>query len=229
MSIEFVAADSEYIDCGSAASIDDLATRSVAFWLYLDLDADGALVQKVDSGPAFNGWSIEYKTGNPWDDAIRLYEDWDNGGNSGDWDSGAASFSTGAWTHVAVTYDSGATANNPIFYINGSVSGPVENNTPANAHDSDAGFTLKAFGNVAGYSDGKMEDLRVGNVIWTPEQIAQLAAGYRGPLGGEVLWLDAEGVEAAAVVTTVDKTTNKNHGTPQNGPTYRASQAPRYG
>ena len=74
--------------------------------------------------------------------------------------------------------------------------------------------------------------------IRTAEEIALLAAGYRGPLGGEVLWLDfctARGLAAFSGTLTQgthtlpDLSANSNDGDPYNGCTANPSEFPRYG
>ena len=70
--------------------------------------------------------------------------------------------------------------------------------------------------------------------------MAALAAGYRGPLGGEVLWFSmneavsaAGDWEATSLVNGTnllpDLSGNENTGDPVNTPVGRASEAPRYG
>ena len=139
--------------------------------------------------------------------------------------SGSA-FTTAVWHHVALT----RTGTTWTFYVDGVSDGGNVATLPGGGitrNTTDSGGWLRL--NPLGYSDGQHENLRVYNRLLSPAEATTLAAGYRGALGGEVLWLDMEGVEAAAIATVLDKTTNKNHGAPQNAPVFRASIAPRYG
>ena len=241
MSVEFIAASSEYLTCGSDASVDDIAVKTIVAWICPDdVSADQNILTKGKAGTN-TGWAfLCYDQAGTSDYVLRLTEGWADA--FGGW-STDNTFSYGTLYHVAVVYDSGATANNPVFYVSGAVEANTESNTPAGAHGSDAATTLLVGAHAdlsAAFFDGKIEDIRLFNRALSTEEITGLAAGYRGPVGGEIMWLslcEARGVsggfEAASLANGTnlcpDLSTNTNDGDPTNTPTGRASKVPRYG
>jgi len=164
--------------------------------------------------------------------SLYLLEDFD-GASDGAWRSAVGSLSQGAWTHCAITYVNSSSGNDPIFYVGGVVSATTEVFSPAGTRLTDAANALR-IGDVlptTNYFDGQMEDVRVFNRILAAQEVALLAGGYRGPLGGEVLWLPMSEVDGAtlssAAAVVFDMSGNGNHGTPQGGCLGAASYAPR--
>lgn len=235
MAIDF---DSDYIACGSDVSLDDLATKTVVSWIYLDaLDTSfDTWVNKSNIGANYQGWMYSfYYEGSYY--GLRIYEDWDT--TIGAWTCDDGDISTGAWFHLAIGYDSGATTNDPVLYINGVSHNVNEESTPAGNHESDAGYNLEIGDQVGNtrYFNGKMEDFRVFNRIITVEEAALLAAGYRGPLGGEVCWLSMCEARTLATPGTLtqgthllsDLSANTNAGDPYGNAVLVASTCPRMG
>jgi hypothetical protein len=248
MSVDFVPGNSEYVSCGSGASIDDIwdGGGSLALWMKSDADpADNASFRVLGQSPAdaSTGWALLFSNevgATNYDRALRLRQA--RATAPGDWFLDESDTpANGTWFHLAITYDDDSTGNDPIFYIDGAAKGiGKEESTPNGAVASGAGEDFELGRAGAEYYDGQQEDVRLANVIWTPEQVAQLAAGYRGPLGGEALWLsmnEATGAASAWEGTSLangtnllpDLSVNSNNGDPVNTPTGRASTAPRYG
>lgn len=232
MAIEFVGGSTENITCGSDASIDDIAQITLTCWAYPHA-IDGRLADKRGSTA---GWSWFLNgTGS----VMEWYRNFS--GDDGRWKTDAG-LTANVWQHLAVTYDKGATTHNPVLYVNGVARAITESSTPTGTADSEAALALE-IGRISGAAspyDGLMEDFRVLNRIATAEEIALLAAGYRGVLGGEVLWLSMneareaagawEGTSLANGTNLLpDLSANSNDGDPVNTPTGRASKAPRYG
>ena len=244
MSVEFDGTN-DYITCGTG--LDNLGTMSIATWLYSDNfvanDDYQHLIVKGDwDAPTATGWMLY--TLPPTGDTtnLRFLAVWDEA--VAYWDTDDPVILEGIWQHIAVTYNSGATANNPIFYINGSVVANTELVAPAGTIKDDSTATVvvgqRYPGTANAQFDGQFEDLRVANKVWTAEEIVSLVAGYRGPLGGEALWYSMNEARSAAgawEATTLtnntnylpDLSVNSNDGNPVNGPVGRASKAPRYG
>ena len=123
MSIDLVRASSQYLNCGSDPSIDDVNPRSVAAWINLDLlGGDNFYTLATKSNPApgnQEGWQISFYKDGVFN-GMYVWERFDGG--NGRWTNNVASAGTmvsGADIHIGVTYDSGNVANNPIFYLNG--------------------------------------------------------------------------------------------------------------
>ena len=228
MSIEFDRTN--HVACGSDASIDNLALRSIAFWMVVDT-IDGT--ESVIVGKDAASWRMSI-----FNDNLRFLITWSTG--NGIWHITPPS--TGAWAHVAMTYDRGATTNNPIMYLDGASKTVTEDSTPSGTVDDDsAGNLLLAdFDTTQGFDfDGQLEDVRIADVIWTAEQIARLASGHRGPISNEVLWYSCDHFQGIShpdgstlSVNThylPDQSANDNTGNPTNDPVARGSDAPRAG
>ena len=238
MAIDF--SPNDYTDCGSGATIDNIwgGGGSCAFWARVDnLTNEVAPVVKSD----FVGWATHW--------AILITQTGDNGGtteeaagfylnnggaNIGHWIAAANAIGANVWCHIVMTYDSDNKANDPVFYVNGTVSALSQDNNPSGDVADDAALDLHA--PHAGYN-GEIEDLRLYGSILTQEQISALAAGYRGPLGGEVIWLsmnEARGILTPGTLTQgthllPDLSVNANDGDPYDSPSLVASDCPRFG
>ena len=146
----------------------------------------------------------------------------------------------GTWYHVAGVLD-GTTAR---LYVNGVADGTDVEAALGDIDTSDG--PVPSIGviwdgaDLSQFFDGKIEDLECFNRALTVEEISARAAGYRGPLGGEVgRWSlnEATGAAGAWEGTSLangtnlfpDLSVNDNTGDPVNTPTGRASEAPRYG
>lgn len=241
MSIEFVAGNTEFLSCGSDTSLDDIAIKTVSCFVKVDdISANYYLVTKGKPGTN-TGWTVDIddQAGTS-DFKFSFLQGFAN--QHGSWQTDSR-FTYGLWYHLAIVYDKGSTNNNPIFYVNGVVEANTESLTPDGTVGSDAAKTL-----VIGVHndlsaipyDGQMEDLRVLNRLANAKDASLHAAGYRGPLGGEVLWLsmnEARGVAGDWEGTSLgngtnllpDLSVNSNDGDPTNTPIGRASEAPRYG
>jgi len=248
MSVEFVDTSSEYLDCGSGATIDDVwdGGGSVVFWLYLD-DFTPTLQTLAGKGDPTsltnNGWILLARnSGGNYVETIHLHVDFDD--TAGDWTIGDNGLSAAAWVHVAVVYNSDSVDNNPVIYLDGVSQSIEEINGPVGARDSDAAIDWNIGRDPVEndyFLDGKLEDYRAfkGKSL-TQEDVSLLASGYRGPIGGESMWLSmceargaAGGFEGSSLANGTnlcpDLSVNSNDGDPVNTPTGRASEAPRYG
>jgi hypothetical protein len=242
MGVEFDPASSEYIDFASPAALDNIwaSGGSIAFWVYIDtLAAQVGLCGKATStATGGDGWGVVVGTAG----SISLRHAWST--NRGIWSAPAATMTTGLWYHITITYDKSGAApgSDPLIYINGVSQSITENQTPAGTVADDAALSMAlGFGYsqaVQTFHDGQIEDFRAYTRVLTLEEVSVLAAGYRGPLGGEVGWWtlqDAQVVQhwdGDSLATTdviPDMSGNGNDGTPTNTPTARASEAPRFG
>lgn len=242
MAIEFDGVD-DYVDCGSDGSIDDIfdGGGSVAVWLNPDNFGEssvGVIAGQQNSGGT-TGWSLMMRdTGGSFVECLTLEVAFST--TDPFWTSSNNSISAGSWVHVVLVYNDDSDANNPTFYIDGVAATTSENTAPSGTYDSGAAETV-VIGNNGGTTrtfDGEAEDLRFFSSILTQEQVSQLVAGYRGPIGNEILWLSCDDFEGLAHPdgTTLtagthylhDKSVNDNRGNPTNGVIARASDAPRY-
>ena len=232
MSIEFDGIDvaANYISCGSGASIDDLWDGGATLLVR-------AYIDTIDT----NERRLWAKTVN-WISVINITAvnkvqiAMNFSGDNGRWQCAAPD--TGTWVDIIVTYNADSVDNNPSVYINNVSQEITETSAPTNARDSDAASS----GIVGGYGDGtyeydgQLEDYRLVDRIITTEERALYSAGYRGPLGGEILWLSMSESRGAFTGTLTqgthilpDLSANTNDGDPYNGCVLQPSKAPRYG
>ena len=232
MAVDFTAASSQYLDCGSNASLDNIQTAiTLAAWVYPDDISAAYHAFLTKYGAAGPGWMLEWNPGN-------LYYFCSRATTYGLWHS-TTSLNTTSWQHIVCTYNGSSTANDPIFYINGISAGCTEDSTPSGALSDDSANKVNICRreDIGMHVDGRTEDVRIFNRILTPSEAAILAAGYRGPLGGEVMWLPMDGARATPVFDGAtlavntnylnDVSGNGNHGNPTGNPLGKASTCPR--
>ncbi|MBC7904084.1 MAG: T9SS type A sorting domain-containing protein [Gemmatimonadaceae bacterium] len=117
------------------------------------------------------------------------YEDNQNGGNHPGTSIGV--IPDNIWTHVAVTCNVTSGIRQWSFFVNGVPAGttPITGTSPANDPESESNAPLviasainysgTAEGNNAGYFKGKMDEVRVWNIVRTPAQL--LSSWYTTP------------------------------------------------
>lgn len=192
MILRFDGANSR-IDCGSDTSLDNIAYKTVCGWVYLigwGESTAGFFVIKGDTATTSEGWYF-YPDGASSTNRIRYNHGWSGSTSArASWYTANGTMSTGAWRHIAVTYDRTSTANDPVFYVDGVLLATTELTAPVGTVVDENTRLLRLGGESTGTRnfDGYMEDVRVFNRILTAQQIAILAGGYDGPMGGEVAW-----------------------------------------
>ncbi len=228
----------DHIDAGNDATLTNVfdGGGSVALWIYIDDETKSDAIVSKGSYSGNTGWVLgcdNVASGNPFNLVLR--SGWS--GNDGVWVS-PSSLSEDTWYHVAIVYNADATSNEPVFYLDGVVVATTESTEPTGTRSSDSGESLHIGEDPAAYSDllGKTSDFRMFGGSLTLEQLARVASGYRGPIGGEICWLgcdQAEGVGHWDGATLSggsnflpDKSLNSNRGNPAGNPTARASDAP---
>ena len=226
--------DGSYIACGSGASIDNIfiGGGTITYWLY-GVDDNSGRIGKGDQFQGVNtGWGTQWLA-----TKIVFIHGWNT--LRGKWTTDNA-VAANTWAHVAIIYDKGSVNNNPTIYINSVSSGLAENNTPNGTVANDSGSNLDIgrsyYNTAAGGGDCLVADFRMFGSSLTAEQVAQLAAGYRGPIGGEAMWLsmiESRGAFAGTLTQGThllpDLSANPNDGDPTGGADMQASKAPRYG
>lgn len=156
------------ITMGSDASVDDFATKTMAFWWQWDDTGvnEGIFVKFTGGG----GWA--FLTGA--DNAMLFTHNWTTNPNVFWYDDDTIP-TPGTLVHTVVTYDSGNVANNPVFYTNNVLGGTGETaGPPTGAANSEAGATLN-LGNgtnvgVADF-DGRLQNLVYTTGLWSAAQV----------------------------------------------------------
>jgi len=232
MSINFDGTD-DYLNCGSSATVDNIfdAGGSFVSWINITtLPADGASIL-IGNKNFVSGWffAVSHFSGSS-ANVLDFYKGWTADGR---WRSPGGGFTgtTGTWKHVAVTYNGNSSLSIPIFYIDGTSVAVTAIGSPTGVLESDAAANLEfSYSGVGSQFNGRLEDARIYSRILLAQEIAVLAGGYRGPMGGEQLWVSAHGPNGNLTTGTAnvfDMSGNGNHGTPQGGSSYIASFAPR--
>ena len=236
--IDFDGTD-DFISGGSSATIDNSfnTSASISFWLRTDTSPGGGASFRLAGKADVSGLLFLLSDFGASSISIRFRQS--RATTPGDWR--ASNLSTGVWRHIAITYDGGSTANDPTFYINGSSVATIEVGAPAGAisDDSASNFNIGQDG-ATEFTNGQMEDFRLFNRIITQNESLILANGYRGPLGGEILWLTmmdsrilagswGDQTLSSASAHLPDRSNNSNDGTPQGGAIGRGSDILRMG
>jgi hypothetical protein len=200
--LNFVRTGSQYVSVPHSASINLGATFTMEAWV----NYSGQNITIIDKGDYDFLWSLNTNTNT---NQMGFYTK----------GTGAWTYSTGivpqnTWTHVAVSLNAGTLT----FYINGVASGTAavtfsQDNQPMNIGRQQPTFC------VCNHFNGTMDELRLWNVVRTPNQIltnmnrtipinsAGLAAYYK--------------FDEGTGGTTADATSNGNNGTLVNAPTWQ--------
>jgi hypothetical protein len=157
-------ASGDAVEFGSAAAIDDVATRTALLWMHNTDAAAGIEDTLISKGAAVgvggSGWELSRFTtaGVNTNGALRYYQNratidgqWDTANNS----LGGAGVPgvTPLLEHVAFTYTQGDAADDPEIYINATLQAEAEVLVPTGAASADAAETLR-IGNDSGLASG---------------------------------------------------------------------------
>jgi len=235
MAIDFLGTD-EYVRSSSGVVFNSMSAACWAKWDTIDGTTRNILGQFAADG----AWQVYTNENYPGvgsaDDTFAFYLTFSSAG-AGAWRIPELVLSTATWYHIAVTHsDMGSTTVDPVMYLNGASQAVTELVTPTGGSmviNMSAGVMAAGANASAGiqFADASIEDARLYTRILSAQEIAVLAGGYRGPLGGEVLWLPMSEVDGAtlssAAAVVFDMSGNGYHGTPQGGCLGAASYAPR--
>jgi hypothetical protein len=226
MAVDFETGSNQCATTADAVALDALANLSVTVWYKPESVAGNYRLcyKQVGWILGLNGDDFYF---------LQYYS-----GDDGTWYKENAC-PAGSKYHLGVSYNRGGGATvDAKLYING-VSQTVAEATPTGTVAADSGIFVVGGDDGTNCADGLLEDLRVYNRILTDQEFAILAAGYRGPLGGEVAWYRMDGAQATAhfdgaTLTAntnylTDSSGNGNHANPKANPVGAASAFPRLG
>jgi hypothetical protein len=227
MAVDFETGSNQCATTADAAALDALTNLSVAVWYKPESVAGTYWLCYKQVGWVFgaNGDDIYFR---------QYYS-----GDDGNWTKTNV-LAAGTIVHMGVSYNrGGGTTIDPKLYVNGVSQTVAESGTPTGTVTADNGIFVVGGDDGTNCADGLLEDLRVYNRILTDQEFAILAAGYRGPLGGEVAWYRMDGAQATAhfdgaTLTAntnylTDSSGNGNHANPKANPVGAASAFPRLG
>lgn len=150
------------------ASINNLNTITLAAFAHLDDFGEGNLGRIWYKNGSGEGFDTFFRITNG--DLTFSYARWS--GVSGRWRFPTSSFTTGTDYCIVITYDAGSTSNDARLYLNGVEQTPVSVVSPTGSLNNDVSDLL--IGDVTASTrafDGRFDDIRVLNVIWTPDQV----------------------------------------------------------
>lgn len=147
----------------------------------------------------------------------------DGSADYGIWFSANNSVSIGSYQFLSVSYEYGNIANDPVFYNNGTISATTEGQTPGDilTQTSNDYLNVGRTGTGGQIINGKIQDLRIYNVIKTQTQIQNIMNSYmlKNDIDGLVSWIPMigakgiskfDGVTLTASNTVLDEITLVN-------------------
>lgn len=175
--LNFPGAVTDYVNCGSRPSLDNVVRMTIATWINVSSFAgDGNCI--VDKRTAGNLILINLHT---LEDAgvnarkLTVITGWSN--TNGAW-IGSTQLSTNTWYLVTITYDGSSVANDPVFYLNGVPETTTETTTPVGNRDDDsaADFTIGLVNQWGGEDPfrGMVDNLSFWNRILSASEMVQL-------------------------------------------------------
>jgi len=236
VTVEFDGGSTDALGYGVLKQVNSLTTQSYSFWLNVDTipptSSDYGVIYLKYSYPGSLFISLNNN---------KLAFGHMFSGGAGLWYSNSPPFSTGTWVHVVITYDNTSTANDPIFYVNGSVIAKTETATPSGTASLPQEAKLFIGGSPNSSTgifdipiDGKMFDPRVYNRILTPAEVTTI---YNGGAPDHTLVTDGlvfqgfstyadRPLAAGYVLTSTDRLIEniiRAVATPNGSPTIRAN------
>ncbi|MCR4315761.1 MAG: hypothetical protein NUW37_05345 [Planctomycetes bacterium] len=182
-SLEFDAGEADRVNVGSPETLDDIEAMSISAWIYADTRggtgteaAKGMILTKADSignngwlfgfrGSTYN-WALRFRVTYSTQNLLVIFND----------TPGLA----GGWHHVCVTWDGGTTASSSIkLYIDGTVVDHQVDTNGTGSRVTDASQNLSIGNSASGTNnwDGKLDDVRLYDRVFTAGEIAKLSAG----------------------------------------------------
>ncbi len=229
----------DYVDAGSASSLDNLTTFTVTAWIKPDTISSTSkrIVSKAGSGFT-DGWiliacSSDGTNCTGVNNTISFAASFST--TTGRWRTAADTLSSNQWNFVAVTYDRGSTSNDPALYINGTSVSVTEVAAPSGTYNADSSASLW-IGRGSTYFPGTIDEVRVYSSILSAAQIQSLYkqgqsdevnTGTSQPQGGGRLDSGLAGywkLDDGSGTSATDSSTNGNTGTLTNGPTWGTGQ-----
>ncbi len=195
MSVDFTATG-DGIDWGSVPAVEDLTQKTIMAWVNAQsYGHDGTLsavvgTSKGTAGVDAAGFTFGLSNAGGANGSTTIqYRDRYDTPQTAVWHAANGAFATGAWKHIAVTYDNSSNDNDPVFYIDGTLSATTEGASPSDNRLSDSSssfivgnwdFTGASFNLTF---DGDIEDGRVYGSILSADKIASIAAQKTFRLG----------------------------------------------
>ncbi|MCK5466145.1 DUF2341 domain-containing protein [Candidatus Parcubacteria bacterium] len=167
--MDFTFANSDYINVGSSASLDDITTITICAWVYANsYSNDDRIFAKDPDGVSGKTFDVREEPDNYLEYRQAFVT------NGGYWHSPVDSLPISQWHYVCATYDNSSSDNNPLLYINGSSVAVNESKVPDGVAMSDASYDA-----IIGNRDdtgrgwnGTIDEVRISSTIRSADWIA---------------------------------------------------------
>ncbi len=149
-------------------------------WFFADTYGENGFGRLWDKGNG-SGWSLSLDDNNATQALVFVHGD---AVDTAEWHAPNNSVSLNSWHHTAIVYDKRSDANDPLIYIDGVQQvGIIEFDQPTAPMDDDAAAQLMVANRGAGDRtfDGTLDELRLSNVVRSPEWIATGFANQVAP------------------------------------------------
>ncbi|MDD5032808.1 MAG: LamG domain-containing protein [Candidatus Pacebacteria bacterium] len=164
----------DYVNAGSAASLDDVRPITISAWIKPDSYGganEGAIVSKGDSG-ASGAWRLYLNQA-----ASNFI--FQAGGSSPPWRSSSVNIITlSQWQHLVITWDGGLDPTGINLYYNGSLSndsGSIGDSLTSDASNSlYMGMRYAGGRDVPNYFDGAIDNVRIYSRVLSASEIQSL-------------------------------------------------------
>lgn len=165
----------DYVDAGSAASLDNMSQLSISFWGFWGTmpTALARIVTKASGNTT--GWTLwSGKITGTYENALEFNVQ-DGGGGIGSWYADNVITAT-KWYHVSITWDGTGGAGAVKIYVDGNAKTVVRRNSAYSSHDDSANNVLigirSSFWDNA--FDGQLDDVRIYSRVLSASEITAL-------------------------------------------------------
>ena len=167
----------DYVDCGNDASLDDIAVKTLVFWVNLNAQTGSGVGSHFLNKGCSNGGFISTepsKNRNIFGQGFSI--------TYGRWSF--PQFSLNKWHQIVVVYDRQSVTNDPVIYVDGVSQTVTEYSTPSGTANSDAGNNLliSADPSFDRWVDGSIDEIHIYNRALTADEIKSHYEGQQTAL-----------------------------------------------
>jgi len=164
MAIDLTNTNTQGINFGAVPGVQNLANKSISFWINQDTLADGRTIQLYPAGASDEFFLVDFNNIASGD--LVFSAGWST---PGVWKIAGSTFSAGNWYKIGITYNNSSVTNDPIIYVNGVSVSVTEVITPVGTYLSgtDNDLVIGYPGAAVNTIDGKIAGLRIYNRILT--------------------------------------------------------------
>jgi len=167
----------DYLDCGNDASLDDIAIKTLVFWVNLNTQTGSGVGSHFLNKGSSNGWFISTepsKNRNIFGQGFSITD--------GRWSF--PQYSLNKWHHIVVVYDRQSFTNDPVIYVDGVSQKVTEYSTPSGTANSDFwnNLLISADPSFDRWVDGSIDEVRIYNRALTEEEIKEHYEGKQTAL-----------------------------------------------